>query len=182
MHHAFSLGSATTSGFNLNDGNIHTAKIEYVPGTMTIFVDDLANPILTVDVDLAQTLDLDEGHAWIGFTAATGGDSTNHDILNWVYNSVADMAPVVIISDVEQLEADDGTTTDFAFTVTRLGHTFGTVTVDWTTADGTAAAGSDYVASSGRLTFEEGGATKQTIYVPVNGDGLREGREYFLVD
>ena len=48
----------------------------------TILLDDLG-PVLTVSVDLAQTLDLDQGRAWVGFTAATGGGWQNHDIQNW---------------------------------------------------------------------------------------------------
>src|SRR6185295_9854371 len=48
------------------------------------------------------------------------------------------------------------------------------------TADGTATAGSDYVAQSGTLTFPAG-TTTQTISVVVNGDGVVEGDETFVV-
>jgi hypothetical protein len=80
----FSLGSTTAIPL-LADGNVHTAKIVYVPGTLTIFLDDLTKPVLTDPVDLGTILSLDNGQAWIGFTAATGGRSQAHDILSFSF-------------------------------------------------------------------------------------------------
>ncbi len=57
----FSLGSFDTSGFKLNDGNVHTAKIAYTPGTMSVFLDNLASPALTIPLDLESLLNLDLG-------------------------------------------------------------------------------------------------------------------------
>jgi Calx-beta domain len=54
------------------------------------------------------------------------------------------------------------------------------VTVNYATADGSASAGSDYGAVSGRLTFARG-ETSKTIAVPVYGDGLPEPDETFFV-
>ena len=62
------------------------------------------------------------------------------------------------------------------------------VTVDWTTADGRgtwarippAAAGADYSAASGRLTFAPG-ETRKTVSVPILDDAVDEGTEYFLL-
>lgn len=56
-----------------------------------------------------------------------------------------------------------------------------TVTVDYATADGTASAGSDYVARSGTLTFAPG-VTAQVVAVDVVGDMLPEGTEFFFLD
>ena len=56
-----------------------------------------------------------------------------------------------------------------------------TVTVNYGTANGTALAGSDYQAASGKLTFAPGQISK-TILVPVIGDVLLEGDERFFVD
>jgi hypothetical protein len=84
----FSLGS-TTQGPPaiplLADGNVHTTKVAYVPGTLTIFLDNLTRPVLTVPVDLGTTLSLDNSRAWVGFTAATGGRSQAHDILSFSF-------------------------------------------------------------------------------------------------
>jgi hypothetical protein len=55
------------------------------------------------------------------------------------------------------------------------------VTVGFATSDGTASAGTDYVASAGALTFSAG-VTTGSVTVTVNGDDLRESDETFLVD
>jgi hypothetical protein len=53
------------------------------------------------------------------------------------------------------------------------------VTVDYTTADGTATAPADYNATSGTLTFQPG-ETAKTVSVAVVGDTLFEGDETFI--
>jgi hypothetical protein len=70
---------------NLSDRNPHTVRIEYVPGNLSIYMDDLALPVLSVKVDLDQELSLDDGRAWVGFTSATWDAFENHDILNWAF-------------------------------------------------------------------------------------------------
>jgi lysophospholipase L1-like esterase len=92
----FSLGSTTGLPL-LADGNVHRAKVVYVPGTLTIFLDDLTRPVLTVPVDLGTTLSLDNSRAWIGFTAATGGRSQAHDILSFSFVGTEEAQPGVDI-------------------------------------------------------------------------------------
>ncbi|RYD66298.1 MAG: aggregation factor core protein MAFp3, isoform C, partial [Verrucomicrobiaceae bacterium] len=69
-------------------------------------------------------------------------------------------------------------------TVTRLGVTTGQVSVAYTTTDATgansAAAGSDYTASSGIVVFEDGETTK-TFTIPITNDLLVESSERFNV-
>ncbi|MBY0320221.1 MAG: hypothetical protein K2X72_15970 [Reyranella sp.] len=55
-----------------------------------------------------------------------------------------------------------------------------TITIHYTTADGSAHAGEDYVAQSGTLTFAPG-VTQQDIVVAINGDTVAEGDETFTV-
>jgi len=69
----------------MSDGNIHTAGILYLPGTMTVSLD--GSDVLTVPLNLSTTLNLNSGNAWMGFTAAFSGASENHDILNWSVNT-----------------------------------------------------------------------------------------------
>ncbi len=61
-------------------------------------------------------------------------------------------------------------------TVTRTGGSSGAVTVDYASSDGTAAAGSDYTAVSGTLTFAAG-ETSQTFTVTLLDDALNEADE-----
>jgi hypothetical protein len=79
---AYSLGQATAIPF-MKDGAVHVARIDYIPGTMRVFLDDLTNPALTISVDLSSLLSLDNGSAWLGFTAGTGAAWESHDILSW---------------------------------------------------------------------------------------------------
>jgi hypothetical protein len=72
------------------------------------------------------------------------------------------------ISDAVVTEGQSGTTTA-NFTVTLSATSGSTVTVAYSTADGTATAGSDYTATSGTLTFTPG-VTTQPIAVTVTGD------------
>src|SRR5207253_8617271 len=55
-----------------------------------------------------------------------------------------------------------------------------TVTVDFATADGTASAGSDYVAHSGQVSFAPG-ETSHTVSIPIIGDTTPEASETFTV-
>ena len=81
-----SLGSTTVSP--INNGSVHTARISYSASEakMRVYIDNLATPVLTIDsLDLASTLNLNDGKAWVGFTAATGAAHGDHDILNWSF-------------------------------------------------------------------------------------------------
>src|SRR5262249_44380954 len=53
-----------------------------------------------------------------------------------------------------------------------------TVTVDYTTSDGTATAGTDYTAKSGTLSFAPG-QTAKTILVPITDNGSAEPTQQF---
>ncbi len=62
--------------------------------------------------------------------------------------------------------------------VVRLGSAADTVTVDYTTVDGTAKSGQDYVAVAGTLTFTAG-ETEKLVAVHLLSDSLAEGDEHF---
>ena len=87
-----SLGQATNIPF-MKDGAVHVGRINYTPGTLTVFLDDLTNPVLTIsNLDLSRLLVLDNGTAWVGFTSATGSAWESHDILAWQFGQTG--APV----------------------------------------------------------------------------------------
>ena len=175
---ALSLGSYNTPSI-IDDAATHTARIRYTPGTLSVYLDNLSSPVLSVPVDLAEILDLDAGRAWVGFTATTGGGWQNHDILNWEYGLRDDTSTTIAIENAAVVEGNSGTT-DVVFTVERLGDTSGTTTVNWSTADASATAGSDFLTTSGQVVFNSG-ETEKTVTVTVNGDTLEEGDEAFRV-
>ena len=64
--------------------------------------------------------------------------------------------------------------------VTRTGGSGGIISVNYNTSDGSAVAGSDYVAGSGTLTFGIG-VTSQQISIPILQDALSEAAESLSV-
>jgi len=93
---------------------------------------------------------------------------------------VNDDFPVLTIHNVKVRECDSGTS-EAVFIVKLRPASPIDVTVDYATGDGTATAGSDYVAKAGTLTFPAG-TTVRTISVLINGDTIVEPDETFFVN
>jgi hypothetical protein len=97
-----------------------------------------------------------------------------------------DRAPLrVRAANAQGLEGNSGTTV-LTFPVTLDGPADDTVTVDYSTADGTGSAAAttadnDYQAKSGTITFNPG-ETSKTITILVNGDNKYEQNETFFVN
>jgi hypothetical protein len=91
-----------------------------------------------------------------------------------------DPVPSISINDVAVREGNVGTV-NALFTVTLSAVSGREVSVAYATANGTATAGSDYAAATGRLVFASGTGA-QTITVVVNGDVIDEPREKFFVN
>jgi hypothetical protein len=91
--------------------------------------------------------------------------------------SVAAGATSISIDDVTVTEGNAGTS-NAVFTVSR-GNRLTSFTVPYVALAGSAQVGSDYVATSGTLSFTEGPAAPltQTISVPIIGDLVVEGSE-----
>ncbi len=87
--------------------------------------------------------------------------------------------PTASIANTAVAEGNSGIT-NAAFTVTLSKPSTKTVTVGYSTANGTATAGSDYTAATGTLTFAPG-ATSQKVNVAVTGDTAVEPSETFTV-
>ncbi len=81
------------------------------------------------------------------------------------------------VADARMEESADAA---LAFAVTLDRAAAATVRVHYATADGTAAAGADYIAVSGTLAFALG-ETAKTVRVRVLDDSHDEGREFLLV-
>jgi large repetitive protein len=91
-----------------------------------------------------------------------------------------DPTPSLAVNDVSIDEGNSGTRSA-VFTVTLSAASGRSVTVNFATANGTATAGSDYVATSGVLTFAPG-TTTRTVSVTINGNRTREATETYFVN
>jgi hypothetical protein len=97
--------------------------------------------------------------------------------------SAGDALTVEVQSDQPLLTVDDvfaGEGEAAGFTVQVLAPDGTPVSVDWSTADGTAGAGADYVAGAGTLHFS-GATASHTLDVPVVDDAAPEETETFSV-
>lgn len=83
---------------DMSNGTIYDVMITYLPGSLSIYFDNMTAPILTVAVDLGQKLSLEGGRsAYIGFTSSTGGAFENHDIVRWSYSDVPEPGTWVMV-------------------------------------------------------------------------------------
>jgi C4-type Zn-finger protein len=65
--------------------------------------------------------------------------------------------------------------------VKRINGSDGAVSVNYATSDGTATAGSDYIATSGTLNWADGDAADKTFTIAITDDSLSEGNETFTI-
>ncbi len=121
------------------------------------------------------------GQASFGFqaTPGTGGTTASGFVVNGTNTPPPPVLPTLSIDDVSIGEGNSGTA-QLTFTVKLSQAATGPVTVQYSTADGTATAGSDYTARTGTLTFAAG-ETSKTIVVPILGDTTVEANEAFTV-
>jgi hypothetical protein len=91
-----------------------------------------------------------------------------------------DDAASITIGDASIVEGDSGSKT-LSFTVTLNAAVDAAVSLNYATANGTALAGSDYVASSGSLSFVGNAGETKTLSVTILGDTSEELNEAFTV-
>jgi hypothetical protein len=93
------------------------------------------------------------------------------------------------VSGGQVIEGDSGSN-DFVFNVTLLGATSLPASVNYTTVDGSATAGSDYTAQSDTISFTSSwdeatqaylSSVSQSVRVPILGDTANEGDETFTL-
>ena len=106
----------------------------------------------------------------------TGGDYEGLLTADVEVTITEDDTPALTITDANATEDDE----EITFTVRLNVASSKTVTVDWTTADGTATQGADYVETTGTLRFDAL-ETEQTITVPLLDDALDEIDETFTI-
>ena len=158
-------GAATQPG----DYAAHSGTLDFASGEATKTV--------TVDVNGDTTFEANETFT-VNLTNAAGATIADNQGQGTIEND--DAAPTLAIDNVSNAEGTSGTTA-FTFTVTKTGATELPATVDFATANGTAAQPGDYAAQSGTLSFAPGETSKQAT-VLVNGDTTFETDESFTVN
>ena len=152
--HAFTVTGATIdSASRITQGSNQGWNVEVNPtgnGSVTITLPE------TTDCDASGAICTDDSRKLSQSTSATVAGP-----------------PAISVSDATVQEAEGAV---LVFTATLSHASSRTVTVDYTTSDGTAQAGSDYTAASGTLTFNAGD-TSQTVQVTVLTDSEDESQE-----
>ena len=135
--------------------------------TVAIKGDTVAEPDETFLVNVSSVVGatLADGHAVGTITNDDSGSTT----------------PSLSIGDVSISEGNSGTKVA-TFTVGLSGTSSSAVTYNIATADGSATAGSDYVASSLSNETIAAGSTSKTFAVTIKGDTATEGNETFTVN
>ncbi|MEX2188054.1 MAG: Calx-beta domain-containing protein [Pirellulales bacterium] len=142
--------------------------------TFTVLFDD--NNIVEFDGDFDIVItDVDADGLPVTVAKATGvGTILDDDFADFT------------ISDVSITEGDSGSKF-LVFTVTTSHEIDADVTIEWATSDGTASAGSDYIAASGTISFPrpllltDPFVTSQTISIEILGDTNIEPDETFTI-
>lgn len=164
-------------GFRTRDGTA-VAGLDYRAhsGTLTFAVGQTTRRIVV------RVLgdDLDEAHEKFRVVLGSPSGLTIGRGTGTVTIIDDDPKPRMRIADASVTEGAAGTTTTVDVPVRLSAPSGRTVTVDFATADGTATAGRDYVATSGTLTFAPG-TTRRNVRVTVLGDALDEPDEAFVV-
>jgi predicted extracellular nuclease len=164
----FGGGSYSASAGDFAAGQPLTGQVSFAAGE--------TSKTITLDLNTDSDPEGDESFT-VTLSNATGGTFSDASAIGTIVNDDGE-PPTVTIGDVSQAEGNAGTSV-FTFTVTRTGGT-GAFTVDYATAPGTATDGSDFVGTSGTLSFAAG-ETSKTIDVVVNGDTEGELSETFSV-
>ena len=182
---------STTSGLNVTvdygtvDGTATAADGDYTPPGSTLII-PASNVTGTVSVvvngddtfELAEAFDIVFSN---GTTASTSTALTITQSTTRVAVLNDDPLPAVSAQASASVdEGDAGTTTTVDVLMTVSAAMPFEVGVDYATADGTATAGSDYVAVTGRATISAGNTTT-TVVVTVLGDDAVEGNETFVI-
>ncbi|TWU45387.1 Calx-beta domain protein [Novipirellula aureliae] len=173
-------GSVTVAYATANGTAVMGSDYTETSGTLT-FADGETTKTFNVPVidddavenseDFTVTLSNPTGGATLGTTVTSTVTITDNDSTQPQPGELSLSQPTVSVGE------GDGSVT---FTINRSGGSDGTVTVDYTTANGTATAGSDYTTNSGTLTFEEGETSKQVV-VAILEDTADESNETFTL-
>jgi hypothetical protein len=171
-----------TVNYATADGSA-TAGVDYVAafGTLT-FSPGTTSRTVNVTV-LHDSLDEANETFFVNLSGGSGANIGDAQGVGTINDN--DPTPSLSINNVSATEGNAGTK-PFNFTVTLSAVSGQTVTVEYSTSNGSATGGTsgsaDYIPTSGTLTFNPGGPTTQTVTVLVRGDTSFEFSQTFNVN
>ncbi|QLE55097.1 Calx-beta domain-containing protein [Nostoc sp. TCL26-01] len=184
------IAAVTVTRTNGNDGAV-SAKINLKDGTAKA-PSDYNNTAITVnfaDGETSKTVTIpivndiiDESNETITLTLSnpTGG-ATLGTVSNATVSIIDDDPQPIIKLSANQTIVEGLTNPQNAgYTISLSNPSSQTITVQYTTANGTATAGSDYTATTGTLTFNPGDTSK-VINIPILNDSVNEVDETFTL-
>lgn len=176
-----SLSSPSTKPITVNYATVDGTAIagsDYTAtsGTLT-FTPGTTSQTIVVAVTSDRIDEVDETFS-VNLTGATNATIIDAQGVGTIVDD--DEPPSLTIGNKTIVEGDNGSTYA-VFSVSLSAPSAQTVSVNYTTADGTATAGNDYTATNGTLTFAPG-STTATISVQVKGDSIDESDETFLLN
>jgi hypothetical protein len=163
-------------------GGTATPGSDYTPtsGTLTFAARETTKTfIVPVPPDRLYELRNQET-VGLSLSGPTGGATLGSQAIATLTIHDSDSRPSLIPGNLIVSDAGPGTTT--AQFVVRLSNgSVETISVSYATADGTAKADSDYVATSGTLTFQPGEVEK-SFPLQIKSDAFEEGHEQFSIN
>jgi sugar lactone lactonase YvrE len=174
------VSSSNSVNYATTDGTA-TAGVDYTSatGTLTFAPGELSK---TISIPIIGDNLYEGANETFNLTLSnpTGGAVLSAPNTAVVTIQEDDQKPYISLPFVFPVTEGNSGTKNVTLNVSLSNPTVQIVTVDFTTENGTAIAGSDYVATSGTLTFPSG-TTSMPIQVTVNGDTDVEPDETFLV-
>ena len=160
--------SATSSqGTCTQNSGVIACNLGVVPGATNAIITIVVVPTIEeITITNTATVSRAEADNYLGNNIATAVTTVTN--------------PAISIADASVIEGNVGTT-NMIFAVTLTAPSEQTITVNYATSNGTAVAGSDYIATNGTVTFAPG-ITNETIAVAVIGDILVEPNETFFAN
>ena len=186
VNYATADGTAVAAGSGAAGGADYVAvsstPLTVLAGKTSATFDVTVNGDATDEATETFTATISGEAGGVGGTGVTLGTSTGTGTI-----TTDDTAPTIsIATPASESEAGDGT---MEFTVSLSNTSDSTITVDYSTADGTdadatlnAIAGSDYTSQTGTVTFAPGASSDAvTIAVPLTNDTTDEEDQSFTV-
>ena len=180
-----SLSAASTSAVTFDiataDGTATIAGNDYVGKSLASQTIAAGVTSFTFDVVVnSDTVIENDETFFVNVTNVTGATATDPQGQGTITNDDFPPTPAASVSDATIVEGQSGVTY-LSFTVSLNIAPTSAVSIDYATANGTATAGSDYLAVSGTVSFAAGEQSK-TILVPVVGDANAEANETLTVN